>query len=298
MGAGTLFDADIYLWTPLVTTPIENLLAWEIYLTYDQDILEVRARDAFQLLAAYPGSDVIDVSEGLPDNDGLYRIAAADIGGKAAESGSGVLVRLTLRAKANGFSDLELPHVDFDGDGAYDLGPFLNNDSGEKINDSEGDGFFDGPVSNARVAVGRSCASLPPLPSPTPGAISDLGSPSPTSTQGPEAGTTPEGSPTGEPADGGTPESPVPEDTPESPGTEGTPPPATETPGGPTPNDSTPSTDQTPASGGESSGPGTGIDTDGSGDGSDLIWIIGALVATAAVLSGGVLLFVARRGPA
>ena len=55
----------------------------------------------------------------------LARQRELDIG-KAYDSGSGTLARLTLEAVGEGLSPLELPQIDFNGDGAPDLGPTLS----------------------------------------------------------------------------------------------------------------------------------------------------------------------------
>jgi hypothetical protein len=63
-------------------------------------------RNVEMLLAASPGSQVKDSSYGDPGISGRYDLLASDVSEEAGahESGSGVLVRLTLRAVASGIS--------------------------------------------------------------------------------------------------------------------------------------------------------------------------------------------------
>jgi len=156
------FPVDVFV------SDVSTLLAWEVYFVYDRNAVEIVGRDVQLFLGAAEGSRVIDVSEGLPDKDGLYRIAAADIGGRAAESGSGVLVRLTLTAKSPGVTVVSLPQIDVNHDGSIELGARLTNTGGTQIGDVNGDDFFDGAVFAAQIAVEESCADVTPLPSPTP----------------------------------------------------------------------------------------------------------------------------------
>jgi hypothetical protein len=108
--------------------------------------------------AANQGSSVYDVSEDVPDRDGLYRLGSADTADPPSpDSGSGVLARLTLSALAPGESPLALSSRDLDGDGQPDVGPFLRDVTAEIIGDESGDTFFDGPIQDAMVAVDQPC---------------------------------------------------------------------------------------------------------------------------------------------
>ena len=150
--AGYEFEID------LIIEDVEELLAWEIRVEYDMEVLEVVARDVKLFQQANPGSSVFDVSEALPDDDGMYGLAAADTSDPPTpDSGSGTLARLTLRALTSGESALNFARRDLDDDGDLDVGPFLRNIDGEIIGDSDGDSFFDGPVTGAIVAVETSC---------------------------------------------------------------------------------------------------------------------------------------------
>lgn len=208
---GETFQVDLF------ATDVVDLLAWEAYFTYDMTIVNILDRDVEMFQAANPGSNVFDVSEGLPDIDGWYRVAAADLAEPPApDSGSGVLARLTLKAVGPGVSPASLSPIDLNGDGTIDLGPFLNDFQGEPILDLDRDGFFDGPIANAQIAVDTACPGGTPAASPT----AHAASPTPTSATSP--------TPAGPPG------SPTPETTPPLAQTvTATPPPASPTPGSP-----------------------------------------------------------------
>jgi len=150
--AGHEFDVD------LIIEDVEELLAWEIRLEYDMESVEIVALDVKLFQEANAGSSVFDVSEALPDDDGMIRLAAADTSDPPTpDSGSGTLARLTLRALTGGESALDFVRRDIDDDGQLDFGPFLRNVDGEIIGDLDGDTFFDGPAVGAIVAVETSC---------------------------------------------------------------------------------------------------------------------------------------------
>lgn len=152
----------------VIVRRVTNLVAWEVYLQYDRNRLEVVGVDVGNnsedplFLSVASNSNVINVSDPVPNHNGLYRLAAADIGIPAApEQGSGVLARLTLKAKAAGAAALGLPHLDYNKDGTYDLGPRLITLQGKEIGDGDGDGFLDSLGNSGHVAIGSSCADVP-----------------------------------------------------------------------------------------------------------------------------------------
>jgi hypothetical protein len=156
------FDIDI------VVLDIENLLGWEAFFVYDKSIIEVTDVDVRLFQAANRNSNVIDASEPVPDRDGRFFLGAADVG-KATDSGSGVLARLSLEAIGPGVSPASLPQLDFDGDGAPDLGPTLSAltfDEIEHVGDVNGDELFDGPTFHAQIAVDVPCTAATPTPTP------------------------------------------------------------------------------------------------------------------------------------
>ncbi|MDO8616213.1 MAG: cohesin domain-containing protein [Dehalococcoidia bacterium] len=217
---GEAFDVDVYV------KDVSNLLAWEVYFRYDQSRLEILRADVRMFLRNQAGSNVVSVSDPLPNKTGLYRIAAADIASPSAlESGSGILTRVTLEAKESGTTPISLPHLDFNGDDVYDLGPRLIGPGGTDIDDADGDGLLDGQIDSARVVVGSSCAAAPEV-SPTPWPV--LGTTNPGGTPGPDGqnaqstatpsadatsspgagGSSPSGDTNGGQGDGGTPADP------------------------------------------------------------------------------------------
>jgi hypothetical protein len=159
---GDTFQADIFV------TDVADLLAWETYFVYDMSIINIVNRDVMMFQGANAGSSVFDVSEGLPDIDGYYRAAGVDLADPPApDSGSGVLARLTLKAVGPGVSPLSLSPIDINEDGRIDLGASLKNIEAESIGDVDGDGFFDGPIANAEIAVDTPCPGGTPVASPT-----------------------------------------------------------------------------------------------------------------------------------
>lgn len=156
------FDIDVYIQN------VEELLAWQVYIGFDPDVLEVVGRDVEMFLAGNPGSSVLDVSGRTPD-PGLYQVAAADTSDPPTpDSGSGVLFRLSVKALADGSSDIELVERDIDGDGLADLGPLLRNVDGEILGDSNGDSIFDGPTESASVTVETDCEDGAPTSTSSP----------------------------------------------------------------------------------------------------------------------------------
>ncbi len=153
---GDIFEVDI------VIVDVTDLLAWETYLAYDSAVVQVLDRDVEMFQAADPGSSLFNTSESVPDNgDGLFRVGAADlIDPPVGDSGSGVLARLTLEALAKGTTSLTVDAVDIDDDGQPDIGPVIVDIDGERIGDSDGDSFFDGPHLSAEVAVGSECTDV------------------------------------------------------------------------------------------------------------------------------------------
>jgi hypothetical protein len=182
VSTGDTFDVDIFV------KDVTDLLAWEVYFTYDSSIVNIVDHDVEMFQAGNEGSNVFDLSEVLPDLDALYLLAAADLGDPPApDSGSGVLARLTLKAVGPGISPARVSPIDFNNDGTMDLGPFLNDLHGDPIGDADNDGLFDGQISAAQIAVDTAC----PPGTVAPTATRVAASPSPTSPASPTAATTP-----------------------------------------------------------------------------------------------------------
>jgi len=161
VSSGQTFQVDVFI------TGVTDLLAWEAYFVYDPAVVKATRRDVQMFPAANAGSQVIDTSDSLPDQDGSYRVSAVDIAEpEAPDSGSGVLARLTLVAVSAGVSPASLPLIDMTGDTRPDFGPTLTDVAGKSIGDTNGDGLFDGPVAEAWIAVDTACPQQPP-PLPT-----------------------------------------------------------------------------------------------------------------------------------
>jgi hypothetical protein len=149
---GDTFEIDLFV------TGVDNLMAWEIYFSFDGDVVNVTDRNVQMFLAASAGSEAWDASDPLPSSGGLYRLGAIDLSKPpAVHSGSGVLARLTLKAVGAGLSPAMLTTLDANNDGKIDLGPQLSGTGAKAIGDTNGDGFFDGPLLGAQIAVGRDC---------------------------------------------------------------------------------------------------------------------------------------------
>jgi len=129
------FTIDIFI------TDVIDLLAWGTYLQYDGSMVNVTAINVQMFQAANPGSSVFNVSDSTPDSDGLYYAGAAELAEGKEDSGSGVLARLTLRAVGPGISSASLVWSE------------LKDKNNLPIGDTNGDGYFDGPIFNAQVAV-------------------------------------------------------------------------------------------------------------------------------------------------
>jgi hypothetical protein len=145
---GDTFTVDFYV----QNIPGPGLEGIQGSLHYTSTKLKVTASSASFMLAAGAGSSVTDLTnpstDSLPDTDGTFTPIAADFGSGAShsETGSGVLVRVTLQAIANGAASLTLTDVK------------LADPSFNPIGDTNADGIFDGPVSNAQIRIGQSCS--------------------------------------------------------------------------------------------------------------------------------------------
>ena len=159
--SGDSFQVDI------TVTDVTDLLGWEAYVIYDASVVKVTDRDVKLFMAANAGSNIFDASDAPANANGHYRVAAADIADPPApDSGSGVLARLTFTALSPGVSLISLRGLDLTGDGRLDVGPILTALGGERIGDRTGDSYFDGPLSDAWIAVDGDCPQQPP-PLPT-----------------------------------------------------------------------------------------------------------------------------------
>lgn len=155
--AGETFEVNI------LVADVTNILAWDVLYSYNSKVVEVTDKDVRQILEALPNSNVFDLSDPVPNSVGNYRMGAADTGGTgAAESGSGILATLTLRAKSPGLSWSAVYRADVNGDGSIDIGPTLTALGGQHIGDTNGDSVFDGTISNGQIAVDQKCTKPQP----------------------------------------------------------------------------------------------------------------------------------------
>lgn len=153
---------DVFL-VDVVIENVEDLLAWEIPLRYDPEVLSVTDRDVVVFQDANSGSNVIDLSATTPDTSGRYVLESVDAADPATDdSGSGVLAHITMKAIGEGTSPVTMEKLDLDGDGDFDQGVFMRNVDGEIIGDDEGaDTLFDGPTAGAEIRVGGECPDAP-----------------------------------------------------------------------------------------------------------------------------------------
>jgi hypothetical protein len=148
----TQFQMDI------VIQNVSNLLAWETYLDYDPSIVTVVGQNAKLFQQANAGSSVLDLSGKVPDDSGFHYLAAFDSSDPPTpDSGSGVLVRVTLKAVGAGDSKIRFGSRDLNEDGVLDKGTLLRDVNGQVIGDLNGDTFFDGEQTGADVAVDQDC---------------------------------------------------------------------------------------------------------------------------------------------
>jgi hypothetical protein len=176
VNVGETFQVDI------VIKGVQNLLAWQAPITFDSTILQIEDRNVKLFLAASSGSQVLDASQQTPNDTGDYQAAAVDTSDPPSSpaSGDGVLVRLTMLAKASGTSKVSIKPVDLNGDGVPDQGILLRNKDAAVIGDTNGDTIFDGPVADAEIHVGGQCpngggqvAQTSPSPSAVPSGTSN-----------------------------------------------------------------------------------------------------------------------------
>jgi hypothetical protein len=150
---GQTFTVDV------VVKGVEDLLGFEVPISFDATRLILTGRDVEQFMQANDGSEVFDGSNQTPNTTGSYLATAVDFADPVApDSGDGVLVRFTFEAIAEGTAQLFITPIDLDGNGIVDRGLLLRNVDEAIIGDLDEDTFFDGPVSNAEVRVGSDCA--------------------------------------------------------------------------------------------------------------------------------------------
>ena len=144
---GDSFQVDV------IVEDVEDLIAWEVYLSFDPSLIQVTDRDVHHFLDAVPNSSPFDLSESVPDDDGRYRVGAASIADPpVGGSGSGVLARLSVKAMGPGVATLSVAPIQTD---VGKVAATLTAADGTQIGGS--DGFFNGPMFDAEVAIGEPC---------------------------------------------------------------------------------------------------------------------------------------------
>ena len=193
---GDTFPVDIYV------SDVEELSVFELYFGFNGAVVEVVDHDLRQFLASASSSQVFIEADRVPNSSGRHFLGAAD--SRATETGAGVLVRLTLTAKAAGQSPAAILPI-------Y-VWPQLTSADGEPIGDTDGNKVFDGLLHEAAIAVGEPCPQPPPTPpsaspAPPPSETSPPGTPEPApAAPGPDATPPPSGD--NEPAPGGASDAP------------------------------------------------------------------------------------------
>ena len=151
-------DVDDRFIVDVIIDNVEELVAWEVSISYDPEILQVEERDVDFLLAREDIDSIIDTSGRVPDSTGRYSAGAVDTSDPATpDSGSGVLTRITLSAVGEGTSPISIQGVDIGGDSGIDRGVLLRNHDDDLVGDDNGDSFFDGPTADAEIRVGEAC---------------------------------------------------------------------------------------------------------------------------------------------
>lgn len=154
--AGEIFDVDI------VIEDVTDLLAFSVTLSYDGTKIRVVGESAGFFLISNQGSSLFDNSEGVPDENGLYEIFLLDQAQDpaTAESGSGVLARISLEALGRGLTTLSV--------GIPNVSPNLTDVDGRPLQPTDEFGVWLGDVFDAQVATGEPCPETPPQPRTTP----------------------------------------------------------------------------------------------------------------------------------
>jgi hypothetical protein len=131
---------------------VTNLNNWQGTLRTDGSLLEVSNIDVGYFLATTPGSVLFNGSDPVPNTTGSFQAGAFDEE-YLAESGSGVLARVQMKALAAGTSKLY-----FSLWWPFGLsGVQLEDSDFNPIGDVDGDTYFDGLVFNSIVVVGGPC---------------------------------------------------------------------------------------------------------------------------------------------
>jgi len=145
-------DFDDVFYIDLVVMDVTNLNSWDGTFRFDESVLEVNTLDVNDF---FLGSDVWPF---LDCYEGQCQVSNVDQGG-AGHTGEGVLGRLEITAIGTGISKA---NFDLRPDGLPISGVTLldDGDPPAAIGDfdpPEGDGYFDGTILNAQIAVDQPC---------------------------------------------------------------------------------------------------------------------------------------------
>ena len=133
---GDFFPLDVFV------KNAHSVRAWELRFAFDNQLLRIVDHDFEHFLLSTAPSGSIFPSLFEVERSNRYFLAAAEFRG-TPDSGSGVLVRLTMEAIAPGRSPvIVVTEPSF-------LAP--------RLTDANGDAPFEGPVSQGEVAVGEPC---------------------------------------------------------------------------------------------------------------------------------------------
>jgi hypothetical protein len=115
-----------------------GIVGTEFAVLYDAQRLAITEVNDKMLMTASPGGSMFTAGDTTPDSDGQLNVASLDVGANA-ESGDGVLIRLTVEGVSNGAAAISIRPVD-----------------GYYVDTGNNQQFF-GDVSPATIAVGTSC---------------------------------------------------------------------------------------------------------------------------------------------
>jgi hypothetical protein len=142
----------------------DGIGGYQFDLNYDPTVVSVTAEDINFLLAQASGSHLYWLSNSVPDSDGHFTSAAADLGSAwqpeptgVSEVGPGVIARITLTGVARGTTPLTLTYHTYH---AENPGAILVAADGNQIPIDE--------VFNATVSVDEPCVFTTPTPTPAP----------------------------------------------------------------------------------------------------------------------------------
>ena len=138
---GASFEID------LLVLDVLDLVAFSADIEYDPAILNVIAVDTNLFLGAQTGSNVFDVSQGVPSSSGIYETGAFDQSNQG-DDGSGVLSTITFLAISNGTSDVTV----YDDPPSFS-GTLLKDTGNNPMGDTDADTWYDGPYLNETVTV-------------------------------------------------------------------------------------------------------------------------------------------------